>query len=134
MQYTIGEFSKITGAGIHTLRYYEKEKLIAPRRNQANRRRYSEEDARRFAFIKRLKDIGVPIKEIRRYAALRDAGDFTMQERTQMLIGFRATLTEKINILLEHRDTLDEKIKFYQERAAAQSQKPPSASPRNASR
>ena len=30
MEYSIGEFSKLTGLGIHTLRYYEQEGLIAP--------------------------------------------------------------------------------------------------------
>lgn len=38
MEYSIGEFSKLTGLGIHTLRYYEHEGLIAPERNSGNRR------------------------------------------------------------------------------------------------
>ena len=33
MDYSIGEFSKATGLGIHTLRYYEHENLIIPLRN-----------------------------------------------------------------------------------------------------
>lgn len=28
MEYSIGDFSKLTGLGIHTLRYYEQEDLI----------------------------------------------------------------------------------------------------------
>lgn len=44
MDYSIGEFSKVTGLGIHTLRYYEHESLIIPLRNTSNRRRYSEKD------------------------------------------------------------------------------------------
>ncbi|WP_334295280.1 MerR family DNA-binding transcriptional regulator [Schaedlerella arabinosiphila] len=37
MEYSIGEFSELTGLGIHTLRYYEQEGLIAPKRNSGNR-------------------------------------------------------------------------------------------------
>ena len=71
MDYSIGEFSKVTGLGIHTLRYYEHENLIIPLRNANNRRRYSEKDIAWIAFIKRLKATGMPIKEIKKYAALR---------------------------------------------------------------
>ncbi len=38
MDYSIGEFSKLTNLGIHTLRYYEHEGLITPERNASNRR------------------------------------------------------------------------------------------------
>ncbi|WP_201765758.1 MerR family DNA-binding transcriptional regulator [Treponema primitia] len=30
MEYSIGEFSRLTSVGIHTLRYYEQENLILP--------------------------------------------------------------------------------------------------------
>ena len=74
MDYSIGEFSKVTGLGIHTLRYYEHENLIIPLRNASNRRRYSEKDIAWIAFIKRLKATGMPIKEIKKYAVLRAKG------------------------------------------------------------
>ena len=51
MEYSIGEFSKRTGLGIHTLRYYEQEQLITPKRNAANRRRYAEQDIPWVEFI-----------------------------------------------------------------------------------
>ena len=62
LDYSIGEFSKLTGLGIHTLRYYEQENLIRPKRNAANRRCYSDSDIKWIDFIKRLKDTGMPIK------------------------------------------------------------------------
>lgn len=70
MEYSIGDFSKLTGLGIHTLRYYEHEGLIAPERNSGNRRCYSDKDLAWTYFIKRLKDTGMPIKEIKHYAKL----------------------------------------------------------------
>ena len=71
MEYSIGDFSKLTGLGIHTFRYYEHEGLIAPKRNANNRRCYSDKDLAWAYFINRLKDTGMPIKEIRHYAKLR---------------------------------------------------------------
>ena len=115
MLYSIGEFSKLTRLGIHTLRYYEHESLITPVRNSSNRRRYSEKDITWIAFIKRLKATGMPIKEIKRYAALRAKGDATLSERMEMLIQHRQSLREQIRLLQEHEAKLDEKIAFYQQ-------------------
>ena len=114
MDYSIGEFSKVTGLGIHTLRYYEHENLIIPLRNASNRRRYSEKDIAWISFIKRLKATGMPIKEIKKYAALRAKGDITLSERMEMLIQHRQSLNEQIRQLQEHEAMLDEKIAFYQ--------------------
>ena len=115
MDYSIGEFSKVTGLGIHTLRYYEHEGLIIPLRNSSNRRRYSEKDIAWIAFIKRLKATGMPIKEIKKYAALRAKGEVTLSERMEMLIQHRQSLNEQIRQLQEHEAMLDEKIAFYRQ-------------------
>ena len=115
MDYSIGEFSKVTGLGIHTLRYYEHEGLIIPLRNSSNRRRYSEKDIAWIAFIKRLKATGMPIKEIKKYAALRTKGDATLSERMKMLVQHRQSLNKQIRQLQEHEAILDEKIAFYRQ-------------------
>ena len=113
LKYSIGEFSKLTGLGIHTLRYYEQEHLITPGRNFGNRRCYTDRDLAWIDFIKRLKDTGMPIKEIRRYAELRAKGEPTLSARMEMLISHREALGEQINQLQEHMNKLDEKIEFY---------------------
>ena len=115
LDYSIGEFSEVTGLGIHTLRFYEHEGLITPMRNSSNRRRYSEKDITWIAFIKRLKATGMPIKEIKKYAALRAKGDVTLSERMEMLIQHRQSLNEQIRQLQEHEAMLDEKIAFYRQ-------------------
>ncbi len=115
MEYSIGEFSEVTGLGIHTLRYYEHEGLIAPMRNSSNRRRYSDSDIAWIDFIKRLKATGMPIKEIKRYAILRAKGDTTLSERMEMLVQHRQLLIEQIRQLQVHEAKLDEKIVFYQQ-------------------
>ena len=98
MGYSIAEFSRLTDLGIHTLRYYEHEGLITPERNSSNRRCYSDKDLTWIEFIKRLKDTGMPIKEIRHYAKLRAVGTSTLHERLEMLIAHREVLLSLIHI------------------------------------
>lgn len=99
MDYSIGEFSKLIGISAFTLRYYEKEELIATKRKKNGRRVYSEDDISWIEFIKRLKDTGMPIKEINKYAKLRAMGKSTMNERMDMLIKHRFVLKEEIEKL-----------------------------------
>ncbi len=113
MHYSIGAFAKLTGLGIHTLRYYEHEKLIAPERNAGNRRSYSDKDRIWIDFIKRLKDTGMSIKEIKRYAQLRAIGEATLNERLALLLRHRQDLNGRILQLQEHQAKLDQKIAFY---------------------
>lgn len=114
----IGEFAQKTGLSVHTLRYYEQEGLLTPARNQANRRVYTEQDLAWVAFIRRLKDTGMPLGEIRRFAQLRAQGDATTAPRLAMLIDHRAQLDRQIAQLIEHRQKLDEKIGFYRRELA----------------
>ena len=93
-EYSIGEFSRLTNLGIHTLPYYEHEHLITPKRNSSNRRCYSDKDLAGIEFIKRLKDTGMPIKKIQHYAKLRAEGDLTLNERMEMLTVHRESLNE----------------------------------------
>jgi len=115
LEYSIGEFSRLTNLGIHTLRYYEREGLLTPKRNSSNRRRYLDKDLAWIDFIKRLKSTGMPIKEIQRYAKLRAEGDSTLYERLNILIEHRKALHEQISQLQEHMTQLDGKIEFYQQ-------------------
>lgn len=83
-----------------------------PRRNSGNRRYYSDKYLSWVAFIKRLKDTGMPIKEIRHYEKLRAAGDSTLHERMEMLASHREVLNAQIGQLQEHIAKLDNKIEF----------------------
>ncbi|MPN22466.1 putative HTH-type transcriptional regulator [bioreactor metagenome] len=115
MKYSIGEFSRRTGLSIHTLRYYEKEKLIFAGRDEKGRRRYSEGDIAWIDFILRLKETGMPIRDIRRYAELRYQGDATMPERLRMLQKHRETIRGEIKKWETNLANMDRKIKTYEE-------------------
>ena len=122
MNYSIGDFSAITGISIYTLRYYEKESLIIPARKENRRRSYAESDIAWIQFIKRLKDTGMPIKEIQKYAKLRGQGNTTMGDRMEMLARHRDALKKEIAKLEEHLSNLDDKIDYYRTEIGKQPQ------------
>ena len=113
MGYPIGKFSKMVSLSIDTLRYYEKERLIIPARDQNNRRTYSEADQRWIAFIKRLKATGMPIKEIKTYARLRYQGNSTIDERLQLHFTQKNRLTAQRQEIDAHIAFLENKIATY---------------------
>lgn len=113
--YSIGTFAELTGLSIHTLRYYEAEGLLAPARDAGNRRAYSELDLAWVQFVQRLRETGMPIRQIRQYAALRSAGEATLGARLTMLEEHRVQLDEQIALLQLHRQKLDAKIAWYRQ-------------------
>jgi DNA-binding transcriptional MerR regulator len=116
MSYSIGEFAAMTNLTIDTLRYYEKEQLIRVSRDAGGRRRYTDADTAWILFIKRLKETGMPIKDIKEYAVLRYQGDGTLPQRLKMLEQHRLRIVNekaKWELNLKH---LEEKISIYQEK------------------
>ena len=111
--YKIGEISKITNLTIDTLRYYEKEGLITPARDQNNIRIYSDSDIRWIQFIKKLKQTGMPLKNIKEYSNLRDQGDSTINERLSLLYEQKQRLEQNSKQLEEHILFLNNKIDIY---------------------
>jgi MerR family copper efflux transcriptional regulator len=69
--FTIGEVARQAAVGIDTVRYYERHHLLpqAPRR-LSGYREYQLDDVRRLRFIRRAKDLGFTLAEIRELLAL----------------------------------------------------------------
>lgn len=112
---TIGEISKKTGLTGSTLRYYERKGLILVTRDRSGRRAYRESDVEWVKFICRLKETGMPLRNIQRYAELRYAGDTTMCERLDMLRRHREYVLEQQRKWAGYLHNLDDKIRFYQQ-------------------
>ena len=67
----IGEAARKSGVTIETIRYYERTGLIpAPARSAAGRRLYDGAGIARLRFVKRCRDLGFSIPEIRTLLAL----------------------------------------------------------------
>src|SRR5215468_10514333 len=61
-----GELARQAGVNIQTIRFYERERLLAsPPRTAAGYRRYSQEDLERVVFIKTCQRLGFTLKDIR---------------------------------------------------------------------
>lgn len=62
----IGELSRLSGVNIETIRYYERVKMLpAPPRTASGRRVYGSPDVRILAFIRRSRELGFSLDEIR---------------------------------------------------------------------
>jgi MerR family mercuric resistance operon transcriptional regulator len=68
----IGQVAKQTGVTVETVRFYEKQGLIAaPRRTDAGYRQYPLETVKRVQFVQRAKEVGFTLKDIGELLALR---------------------------------------------------------------
>jgi DNA-binding transcriptional MerR regulator len=70
--YLRSQIAKIAGINIETLRYYEKKGLIMPQRTVNGYRVYPEEILDKLNFIKRAKEAGFTLEEIRKTLMLFD--------------------------------------------------------------
>lgn len=69
---TIGEVAKAARVGVETIRFYEREGLIAePPRRRSGYRQYPPDTVRRVRFIRRAKELGFTLKEIGELLSLR---------------------------------------------------------------
>jgi Hg(II)-responsive transcriptional regulator len=71
-EFFVGQFAKEAGINLETVRYYEKLKLLPkPKRKESRYRLYDENDLRRLLFIKRAKELGFTLREIKELFELR---------------------------------------------------------------
>lgn len=67
---TIGQLARQTGTKAETIRYYEKIGLLkAPLRSEGNYRCYGTQDQRRLAFVRRARELGFSVEQIRELIA-----------------------------------------------------------------
>lgn len=78
---TIGALSAQTDCNIPTIRYYEQIGLLPQAGRAANGHRYyRNEDIKRLSFIKRCRDFGFPIEQVRALVSLFEDGDRSCAE------------------------------------------------------
>jgi DNA-binding transcriptional MerR regulator len=81
--------AKRGGVGIDTVRYYERNGLLAPRTRLASGyRRYGELELARLRFIRRAQGLGFTLKEVKELLALsaqRDVGRVKRSAQTKLL-------------------------------------------------
>jgi DNA-binding transcriptional MerR regulator len=72
-QLTIGALAKATDTKVETIRYYERIGLLpAPARSRGNYRSYSPKQLGRLSFIRRARDLGFSLRQVRELLSLSD--------------------------------------------------------------
>lgn len=92
----IGALAKTLGLPAATIRFYEKEGLIAPpARSESNYRSYGADVAKRVEFIQQCRTLGISLKEIRRLLMLSEAPGADCGEVDVMLDKHIASVREQ---------------------------------------
>jgi len=114
---TIAQAAEASGLTAHTLRYYERAGLLEPvDRNGGGHRRYREQDLDRIRFLTKLRATGMPIREVRAYADLLNAGDDSNRERLELLEAHRARVLAQLEQTANNLELIEWKINLYRER------------------
>ncbi|MBJ7533698.1 MerR family transcriptional regulator [Rhodomicrobium vannielii ATCC 17100] len=110
----IGELARRSGLSAHTIRYYERIGLLPyADRNRSNQRDYDASMLIWIEFLGRLKTTGMPIRDMLRYAALRERGAGTEAERCEILVQHRERMRAHLADLQACLLVLDTKIAGY---------------------
>ena len=98
--YAIGWMSRETGVNIETIRYYERIRLMPkPLRTPGGNRQYDHDQLKRLSFIKRSRELGFGIAEIRMLLELVDRSDVTCKEVHAMTTVHLESVSRKITDL-----------------------------------
>jgi MerR family mercuric resistance operon transcriptional regulator len=104
---SIGELSRLTGVNIETIRYYERVKMLAvPPRTEAGRRIYGPDDRRVLAFVRRSRELGFTLDEIRALLALGAPGKVSCAEVKEIAGAHLASVRAKLADLARLADVL----------------------------
>jgi Cu(I)-responsive transcriptional regulator len=94
---SIGELGKATDTKVETIRYYERIGLLAaPRRTSGNYRAYDSRHLNRLSFIRRSRDLGFSIGQIRALLDLADQKDRRCDAVDDIARGHLAEVERKI--------------------------------------
>lgn len=93
----IGTIADETGVNIETIRYYERVGLLPPPPRSGGRQRlYDEGHVRRLTFIRRSRELGFPLVDIRTLLQLVDAGRLDFSATKQVILRHLADVRGKI--------------------------------------
>ena len=98
--FLIGKLSKQSGVNIETIRYYEKIGVMpAPGRNAGGFRIYGPDHLKRLSFVRRSRQLGFSLDEIRNLLRLVDGHAHTCAEVHALMLSHLAEIRRKIRDL-----------------------------------
>ncbi len=113
--YSISEIAEKVDISAHTLRYYEKEGIIDPVRNEIGIRQFDEHHLQWLQFVKKLRETQMPVSQIKEYTRLFLEGEHTANARLRLLEDHQQFIRDQIETLLGTDDMLSKKISIYKE-------------------
>jgi Cu(I)-responsive transcriptional regulator len=120
-QLTIGKLAKATGTKVETVRFYEKMGLLPPpARTQSNYRIYEVMHLERLSFIRRARELGFPLDQVRDLLGLADQTDRSCAEVDMIARQHLDEVERKIADLAAMRDELTEVLSRCQHDTIAQ--------------
>ena len=97
---TIGKLSQLTGVNIETIRYYEKIKVLpAPSRAKNGHRLYGPTERRILAFVRRSRELGFSLDEVRALVRLGGPDKASCREVREIAAHHLDNIRAKINDL-----------------------------------
>jgi MerR family mercuric resistance operon transcriptional regulator len=110
---SIGELSRRSGVNIETIRYYERIKMLpTPPRTASGRRVYSPAETRMLSFIRRSRELGFTLNEIRALLALStENGEAACAEVRELAAGHLGEVRAKIADLRAMERVLDDAVR-----------------------
>ena len=98
--FLIGNLSKQSGVNIETIRYYEKIGVMpAPGRNAGGFRIYEPDHLKRLSFVRRSRQLGFSLDEVRNLLRLVDGHGHTCAEVHALMLSHLAEIRRKIRDL-----------------------------------
>jgi DNA-binding transcriptional MerR regulator len=120
MRYTPAATAELSGFSLDTLRYYERIGLLFDiDRTPGGQRVFTDEDLEWLGVLRCLRDTGMPIAHMLRYAELCREGDGTLAERQAVLEQHAVEVEQRIAELLAQQEHLRGKIAWYRSQQAA---------------
>ncbi len=105
--FPIGQASVQSGVNVETIRYYEREGIVAkPGRSAAGRRLYTPDEIARLRFVKRCRDLGFPMSIIQTLLSLTSDQGRSCGEVKLMAEDHLVAINAKIENLARLRDAL----------------------------
>ncbi len=105
----IGKLSACTGVNIETIRYYERIGILpAPPRTQGGYRIYNQDQQKRLGFVRRSRELGFTLKQVRGLLGLVDIGKYTCADVEKIALDHLNEIQIKIADLKKLEKSLKE--------------------------
>lgn len=107
--HSIGKASEMSGVSIEAIRYYERDGVVPKAERASNGRRFYDEPAiARLRFVRRCRDLGFSIRQIKDLISLSESGETSCADASQIGERHLADVRAKLRNLRQLEDALEE--------------------------